>query len=935
MHKPFRPPLLLKRPLETGERNKPKESSDTALPTKKRKISTDCENEPTPRPRASSTKRTTIGTFVAPRKVLGVVQNASSVMTSYPGGSNGGGIEGFYTVLWRKFTTKKNKTWDGDGVLSVRAGVAVLQDIDGRDMGKVGCQRPLLPGSTISVGGKDVEVDSVISKADFLAGKPFLGGVVPAKAKPVFNTQSKNTAKARHQSIVSSSPQDIGSKPRPTISVAHYKNPLVNKPSAPTISLPKNVPRPRHDPHAPGALVMKRPAKVPAGKQLVDVVVDPLLTRHLRPHQRHGVQFLYECVMGLREYSGEGAILADEMGLGKTLQTIALLWTLLKQNPVYEGSPPVKKALIVCPVTLIDNWRKEFRKWLGPDRIGVFVLEDKKTRLSDFTMGKIYSVMIVGYEKLRLIQDDLKKGAPIDIVVADEGHRLKTAQNKSALAIRGLNTERRVILSGTPIQNDLGEFFTMVDFVNPGLLSKYNTFRREFENPILKSRQPDATETDIEKGEARSEELASITSQFILRRTTEVIAKFLPPKTEVVLFCRPTSAQANIYKAILKSPAFAAVLGSFEASLQLITLLKKVCNSPSLLVKASKKGASSDEAISPLIESVDPALFKFSPSSSAKIQVLDALLHQIRSNTSEKVVIVSNYTSTLDVLGSWFESRNYPYLRLDGKTPASNRQQLVDKFNGQPSNKCFAFLLSAKAGGTGLNLVGASRLVLFDSDWNPATDLQAMARIHRDGQKLPCFIYRILVQGAMDEKIFQRQVAKTGLADAVVDAKKTTQGFSREELRDLFRLDEGTACQTHELLGCKCQGRGSMEHLVEDDDESGRTFGVSMDDSAADSQSDSDAETGAQIGTLVQASEVDKEKQERHIRNAAQRRRRRKSGDKSPTKSVSLMQFLHVDAEAVREGDEKLQALIADQMLLETVKDKASRVAYVFARTTG
>jgi DNA repair and recombination protein RAD54B len=705
------------------------------------------------------------------------------------------GHEAYYTVLWRKFTMKKNKTWDGDGVLSISSGYARLQDIDGREMGKTMCKTPLLPGSTLSISGKDVEVDSVISKEDYFAGKPFLGGkpvlkpapmpgYVPVKKRPISEGNS------------SDQPTMLPSASQAT-SVKFKTHALQRRPSSDARKIEK-IPTPRHDPNMPGALIMTRPKSAPRGKQLVDVVLDPFLGRHLRPHQREGVQFMYECVMGMRE-SGEGAILADEMGLGKTLQTIALLWTLLKQNPVFEEQPVIKKAMIVCPVTLINNWRREFKKWLGLDRIGVFVVDnDKKIRLTDFTMGKAYSIMIIGYEKLRTVQEDLKKGAPIDIVIADEGHRLKTAQNKSAQAIKALNTEKRIILSGTPLQNDLSEFYTMVDFVNPGLLGKPGTFKREFETPILQSRVPNATERNMEKGTARSEQLARLTGQFILRRTSEVIAQFLPPKTEIVLFIQPTVAQAALYRAVLESPVFGAVLGSAEASLQLINYLKKLCNSPTLLLKKPKADSAPNQNVAALLESIPSG--HIHAGQGAKLQVLEDLLQRISATTHEKIVLVSNYTSTLDVLGTLLTAASLPFLRLDGSTPAGKRQGLVDRFNNSSSKNFFAFLLSAKAGGTGLNLIGASRLILFDVDWNPATDLQAMARIHRDGQKKPCYIYRFLIKGAIDEKIFQRQVTKTGLADAVVDAKKTGQHFTHEELRDLFRLDEGETCQSSQYL---------------------------------------------------------------------------------------------------------------------------------------
>lgn len=336
----------------------------------------------------------------------------------------------------------------------------------------------LEPGAMLSIGGKEVEVDSAIPKQEYLSGRQFLGStktVSPPKdrneavkktpmqvPKTVSRTASMGAAKPLVRTKSQVQKVSMGSTADSTAGEGTgmtnaFKNPLKDSTVMP--QAPTGKPTPRHDPSQPGALVMKRPESVPKGRQIVDVVVDPLLTKHLRPHQREGVQFLYECVMGLRDFNGEGAILADDMGLGKTLQTITLLWTLLKQNPIYEAPPVVKKALIVCPVTLINNWRKEFRKWLGNERIGVFVFDDKKKRLTDFTLGKAYSVMIVGYEKLRTVQDGLSQGSGIDIVIADEGHRLKTLQNKSGQAIQSLGTARRVILSGTPIQNELSEFF--------------------------------------------------------------------------------------------------------------------------------------------------------------------------------------------------------------------------------------------------------------------------------------------------------------------------------------------------------------------------------------------------------------------------------------------------------------------------------------------
>ena len=817
-------------------------------------------------------------------------------------------------------------------MLKVASGYAHLQDVSGHDMGRTPCDSPLLPGSQLSIGGKELEVDSIISKDDHLGGRPIMKPCIvkvtpESKQLPLSNRNSKPDPKTTPalESERKEKPLNLA-VPRSVATQARFKNPVLA--STVLSKQESKEPRPRHEPTAAQALVMKRPKSVPQGKQVVDIVVDPLLTKHLRDHQREGVKFMYECVMGMRDFAGQGAILADEMGLGKTLQTIALLWTLLKQNPICEGlreSPPIiKKALIVCPVTLINNWRKEFRKWLGVDRLGVYVFDDSKKRITDFTEGKAYPVGIIGYEKLRTVVEDLKKGHGIDIVIADEGHRLKTAKNKSAQAIRSLNTLRRVILSGTPIQNDLSEFFMMVDLVNPDLLGSFKKFTKSFEIPIEKSRQPSASRKDLEKGKAKSEELASLTSMFILRRTTDILLTFLPSKTEYVLLCRPTAAQASTYQHVLACPAFQAALGNSEASLQLITLLKKLCNSPSLLNGKTLSGPST--SITPLtaalLASVPSQLLRTN-AGSTKLRVLDQLMHILRTTTSEKIILVSNYTTTLDLLQSLLTSLSYPYLRLDGSTPSSKRQELVDRFNRSLASECFAFLLSAKSGGFGLNLIGASRLVLFDVDWNPATDLQAMARIHRDGQKRPCVIYRFLMAGGLDEKIWQRQTTKLGLASNVLDQNGGTSNFTKEELKDLFRLDEGLSCQSHDLLGCGCDGRGlpTPPRFCEGQ--------MGIQDSDDDEMKGDDMPDFPQ---LVQAKTIDMEQQERKLKENARCFRNQKDG----ARIDSLMAYSHIDTSKFSwEDDDDMEALVHDQVLLNVLKDEGNRVSFIFAKTSG
>jgi DNA repair and recombination protein RAD54B len=842
------------------------------------------------------------------------------------------GLEGnYYTVLWRKYTTKKNKTWDGDGVLAVTGGYATLTDSDtGKELGKGACTRPLLSGSALSIGGKELEIEGPIDKADYLAGRMFLGTAAAApvdqskRAEPGYKPLSSAKSKAKKRKDTADDGENVPDYKPSAQRKQQFKAPLLSNTVMPQRNL--SIPQPRHDPHAPNALVMKRPKSCPNGKQIVDVVVDPVLSKHLREHQREGVQFLYECVMGMR-CEGEGAIMADEMGLGKTLQTITLLWTLMKQNPIHDTSPVIKKALIVCPAGLVDNWKREFRKWLGNERIGVYVLDAKNRKIANFTMGKAYNILIVGYEMLRVVQEDLKKGSGVDIVIADEGHRLKTANNKAMLAIQSLNTERRIILSGTPLQNDLGEFFTAIDFVNPGLLGQRSAFKRSFEAPIVRSRQPDASESELEKGEARWKELVSLTSQFMIRRTAEVLSKYLPPKTEHIVFCRPTKGQAEAYRAILGSPTFRIALGSTDIALQLINVLKKVCNSPSLLKSSKDNDDTPSEMLQSLLPLI-PAKILSSSASSAKLRLLDSLVHRIYTTTEEKIVIVSNYTTTLDMIERLLVSLSYTYLRLDGSTPSNKRQALVEKFNKTPKTTSFAFLLSAKSGGVGLNLIGASRIVLFDIDWNPATDLQAMARIHRDGQKLPCKVYRFLIQGGLDEKIYQRQVMKMGLANAVVDNKASASSFSQEELRDLFRLDEREGCQTHDILGCTCDCKGSPEVKIEAAEEE-------EEETAADDIEDSEEDC---YPTLTKASQVNIEEQEAKIkaRRAA----------KLP-KLRMLMEYRHIDTKilkgmAKKEGEENEEDEVVDDMavavdddvFLDVLKEPECNVGFLLTKST-
>ncbi|KAG6378110.1 P-loop containing nucleoside triphosphate hydrolase protein [Boletus reticuloceps] len=750
------------------------------------------------------------------------------------------GSKSYWTANWRRPQARKHKTWDGDAFVQQIGNQLTVISEKGKIIGRKDWDGHLLQsGHRFYTGNKEISLDSPISPSQL----PSIAGVEQE----------------------TSDPEDVSWDRSPlTTVVTPQQDHLSKKENIPQVAVPKNfVPptsfyghppkklpsEPLHDPNADGAVVMKAPTEEHA-KNLTksNVVAHAFISTNASALEAClsfqlfltlSLQSTYDlirlkvisvpdkCVMGLRKHEGQGCILADEMGLGKTLQTIALVWTLLKQNPYGSGAGVIGKALIVCPVSLINNWRAEFRKWLGRDRVGVLAGDKDKSQIKQFMNSRVHQVLVIGYEKLRSVINDLAYcNPPIGLIVCDEGHRLKSANNKTSMMFKALRTPRRIILSGTPIQNDLSEFHAMADFCNPGLLDDYNTFRRVYEVPILKSRAPDRTAKELEIGEARSAQLSTIAKSFVLRREATILRNYLPPKYEYVVFVTPSKLQLSMFATILKPEKLDTIIeGSTAESLALIGTLTKVSNSPVLLKAQLDKARTSKgehmtrpgitEAVKLLPERAQIEDFSLS----GKLTALASLLRSLRQHTEEKCILVSHYTSTLNILEAFCKKQSYTYLRLDGQTPAAKRHDYVNAFNKSSQQSHFLFLLSSKAGGVGLNLIGASRLCLVDSDWNPSHDLQSMARIHRDGQKRPVFIYRFLTAGTIDEKIFQRQVTKIGLSNSLMGnetAGSKADSFTRRDLRDIFRIQLDTPCNTHDLLGCECDGQGlSDAHIID------------------------------------------------------------------------------------------------------------------------
>lgn len=687
------------------------------------------------------------------------------------GEGKGFGGSKYFRVLYTKYAPhkkRKNKSFQ-DGVLVLRVGdeQVMMYDDEGKELVKIKQSRAKIKpdeaetGSEIVLGGWEIELDVQLSEQEFISGQCFL-----------------STCEKVPQATVAFKQQSL-----------ERKKPLFpNKRQVVTVKMPK----PLYDPEASDSLVLNREEWEASRDTVYPVVVDPSLRKRLRPHQVEGVQFLYDCICGKRNSSQMGAILADAMGLGKTLQTLVLLYSILKQGP--SGRPLIRKALVVAPSSLTANWEQEIKYWFGDARMKCVIIPAGASgsgQVTDFKVGNIYPIAIISYESLRRHADALADSG-IGIIVSDEGHRLKSSSgNKTIYALNQIPCRRRILLSGTPVQNNLSELFAMCDWVCPGMLGPLSTFTKVFDVPITRANEKHATADEVSLGAARSNELRSLINSFVLRRDARVNEKFLPELFVYAVFCRPSELQISFMNQVIRNRWTSDIFARDDA-LILIGDLRKIANHPCLY----------DETADAL-----------NNDSSGKMATLIELLKKIILQMNERAVVVAQSTKMLDVIENVCKRMGITLARLDGSTPVTRRQEIVNSFNMY--NVGQVFLLSTTAGGTGLNLIGSNRLIMYDLSWNPASDSQAMARIWRDGQTKPCYIYRLITTGSVEEKIYQRQLLKGEIAKVTVDqdvdfnsgasekskdTAKTGGLFSKEELRELFNLKIGTPCLTSEMM---------------------------------------------------------------------------------------------------------------------------------------
>jgi len=498
---------------------------------------------------------------------------------------------------------------------------------------------------------------------------------------------------------------------------------------------------------------------------LPDVGLPKDLNATLRSYQVEGFRWL--CFL---QKNGFGACLADDMGLGKTLQTIAVLLRSKEgENETDSVSPNLEPgadggqfslfnkaqekltSLIVVPASLLHNWSKECRRFAPGLKVLTHVGNQRNRELTNFSY---YDLVISTYHTVR--QDSMKlSDFRFHYIVLDESQMIKNPSSKLYNAIVTLQSDHKVVLTGTPIENSLTDLWSQINFVNPGLLGTLGFFKRSFVQPIEKKRD-----------EEREEKLKELIKPFILRRTKDEVARELPPVFEQVRFVNMTESQHRLYEeeksqvrnALLENLEEVGLERSSIMVLQALTRLRQIANHPDLLEENNGEESGKFTEVYRDIESVIAE--------------------------GHKVLVFSSFVKHLDLFKKRLEEDGIEYAYLTGSRNQRQREEAVNNF--QSRNNCSLFLISLKAGGVGLNLTAADYVFILDPWWNPATEMQAMNRAHRIGQENRVFVYRFISNDSIEEKIQRLQERKRELAETFVTSNNPLKSLSEKELLELF-----------------------------------------------------------------------------------------------------------------------------------------------------
>ena len=472
------------------------------------------------------------------------------------------------------------------------------------------------------------------------------------------------------------------------------------------------------------------------------------LSATLREYQQVG----FEWLKTLDKY-GLGGILADDMGLGKTIQVLAVILSYIEDMENKTGKLP---SLVICPSSLALNWQKEASNFT-PSLKTIVIFGSSEERKKQINEIQNYDIAITSYELLkRDIEIYKEKNFMFRYLIADEAQYIKNNTTKNAKAIKELNSITRFALTGTPIENSLSELWSIFDFIMPGYLFSYNKFKSEYETPIVK-----------ENDESKFAILKNMIEPFVLRRIKEKVLTELPDKTITILNNEMEGEQLKLYKSYMKIAKNEAkeeleesgIANSQIKILSLLMRLRQICCHPGLFIEnyhgESKKLTQCIEIIKTAVEG------------------------------GHKILLFSGYSSMFPYIEEELNKLNIKYFKLTGKTKVNDRMDLVNEFNFNDEVK--VFLISLKAGGTGLNLIGADMVIHYDPWWNLSAENQATDRTYRIGQKRNVQVYKLITKNSIEEKIYNLQEKKAKLADDILTTKETfISNLSKDEIMELF-----------------------------------------------------------------------------------------------------------------------------------------------------
>ncbi|KAF8232381.1 SNF2 family DNA-dependent ATPase [Tricholoma matsutake] len=481
----------------------------------------------------------------------------------------------------------------------------------------------------------------------------------------------------------------------------------------------------------------------------------------MRGYQLQGLNWMVSL-----HHNGLNGILADEMGLGKTLQTISFL-SYLKHYRDITGP-----HLVVVPKSTLQNWRREFERWT-PD-VNAVVLTGTKEERADIIANRLlpqaFEVCITSYE-ICLIEKSTFKKFSFEYIVIDEAHRIKNVDSILSQIVRAFMSRGRLLITGTPLQNNLKELFALLNFICPEIFVEYE----DLDSFLHKDEA--GVEGEEEKSRKVVEALHKILRPFLLRRVKSDVEKNLLPKKEINIYVGLTEMQRKWYRSVLEKDidAVNGLTGKKEGKTRLMNMvmqLRKVTCHPYLFDGAEPGPPyTTDEHI---IEN------------SGKMIILDRLLKSMKAKGS-RVLIFSQMSRVLDILEDYCLFRAYKYCRIDGGTAHDDRILAIDEYN-KPDSERFIFLLTTRAGGLGINLTTADVVVLYDSDWNPQADLQAMDRAHRIGQTKQVYVFRFITEGSVEERMLERAAQKLRLDQLVIQQGRTQQAKTAANKEELLEM---------------------------------------------------------------------------------------------------------------------------------------------------